>query len=113
MANSIREYIHVRDAAKICHDILDSKYCNRNFILTGAQPIKVQNTIKMIAEILRKDKLVAKFEQNSDNSSHYEYTPYSYIPRVGEKFTLPVHIDFGQGIIQLIEDVKRDLTSNN
>jgi len=62
----------------------------------------------MIAEILKKEKLKAEFEQEK-NSYHYEFTPYSYNPRIARKFTLPVHIDFGQGIIQLIEQIKGEL----
>ena len=105
---SIREYIHVKDAAKICLDILDSQYSNQHFVLTGSQPIKVKNTISMIGEILKKDKLVSEFKADK-TSYHYEFTPYSYNPRIGRKFTLPVHIDFGQGIIQLAEQIKSEL----
>ena len=107
-ADSIREYIHVRDAAKVCLDILDDQYSDQHFVITGAQPIKVKNTINMIAEILKKEKLKAEFEQE-ENSYHYMFTPYSYNPRIGKKFTLPVHIDFGQGIIQLIEQIRGEL----
>ena len=107
-ANSIREYIHVRDAAKVCLEIVDQQYSNQHFVITGTQPQKVNNTIKMIAEILKKDELDAEFEQG-ENNYHYEFTPYSYNPRIGRKFTLPVHIDFGQGIIQLIEQIRNEL----
>ena len=107
-ADSIREYIHVRDAAKVSLDILDDQYSNQHFVITGTQPIKVKNTINMIAEILKKEKLKAEFEQEG-NSYHYEFTPYSYNPSIGKKFTLPVHIDFGQGIIQLIEKIRCEL----
>jgi UDP-glucose 4-epimerase len=107
-ANSIREYIHVLDAAKVCLDIIDEKYTNQHFVITGAQPKKVKNTIKMIAEILKKEQLNISFEQGN-NSHHYEFTPYSYSPKVGRKFTLPVHIDFGQGIIQLVEQITNEL----
>ena len=109
-ADSIREYIHVRDAAKVCLEIMDEQYSNQHFVITGTQPIKVKNTINMIAEILKKKKLKAEFEQEG-NSYHYEFTPYSYNPRIGKKITLPVHIDFGQGIIQLIEQIRDELVN--
>ena len=107
-ADSIREYIHVRDAAKVCLDILDDEYINQHFVITGAQPKKVKNTIKMIAEILNMNEIDVDFEMG-ENSYHYEFTPYSYNPSVGKKFTLPVHIDFGQGILQLIEQIKNEI----
>ena len=110
-ANSIREYIHVRDAAKVCLDILEKQYSNQHFVITGSQPKKVKNTIKMIAEIMNINKIDTDFEQEG-SSYHYEFTPYSYNPTIGKKFTLPVHIDFGQGILQLIEQIKNELTSN-
>ena len=57
---------------------------------------------------MKKEKLITEFEQE-ENSSHYTFTPYSYNPRIGKKFTLPVHIDFGQGIIQLVEQIISEL----
>jgi UDP-glucose 4-epimerase len=107
-ADSRREYIHVKDAAQICLEMLDERYSNQHFVLTGNQQLKVKDTIRMIGEILRKDELKAIYNQDA-NSFHYEFTPYTYNPTTGKKYTLPVHIDFGQGILELIEEVKKEL----
>ena len=47
----IREYIHIRDAAKLSVKILDSKYENRHFIVTGNQSMKIKELLYMIKEI--------------------------------------------------------------
>jgi len=104
-ANSIREYIHVKDAANICNLLLGDQYKNQHFILTGNESIKVKDTIRMISEILQIKKTSVVFNKGN-KKDHYEYTPYSYIPSVGKKFINTTHIDFGQGIMHLIDNIK-------
>jgi UDP-glucose 4-epimerase len=49
-----------------------------------------------------------QFDVNK-NSSHYIRTPYSYQPKLGRKYIPPLHVDLGQGLLQLIGEVKGDL----
>jgi len=65
--------------------------------------MKVGSVLKMIAEILKED-LSFEFERNP-NSTHYEITPYSFSPKVGKKLIPPLHMDLGQGILRVIEEV--------
>ena len=44
----IRNYVHVKDAAQACIDLLDDKYKNEYFIISGSQTIKVKELLSMI-----------------------------------------------------------------
>jgi len=99
---SLREYIHVEDAATASVGILDKQYANENITLTGHQSMRVKDLLHMIQEILGKD---IELEYSKEKSlAHYDITPYSFVPKVGKKYAAPLHIDMGQGLIQLIEE---------
>jgi UDP-glucose 4-epimerase len=66
--------------------------------------MRVFDLMKMLAEILGmpdsvnfRDELYA---------GHYVRTPYAYQPKLGRKYAPPLHIDLGQGLLQLIEEVR-------
>ena len=104
---ALREYIHVEDAAECSLEILKSKYANQSIILTGHQPMKVGDVLKMITEMIGED---IQFEyENDPNNVHYLITPYSFSPKVGKKMAPPFHMDFGQGILRVIEEVHKKL----
>lgn len=104
---ALREYIHVEDAAQCSVEALKPEYKNERLVLTGHQSIKVGNVLKMIDEMLAFD-IQFEFEQNPDNS-HYEVTPYSFNTRIGRKLTPKLHVDLGQGILYVIEEVYKKL----
>lgn len=104
--DAIREYIHVLDAADSCIKMLDKKFNNQSFILTGHNPTSVKNFLNTVAEILSIKKNKIKFK-NKKYPGHYVTTPYSYIPKAGKKFLPTEHTDLGQGLINLIEYIKR------
>ena len=100
--DEIREYIHVRDAAKISARILDSKFYNKRFVITGHQAIPVRQMLSMIEEILKKP---IKITFNPDHESdHYKLTPYSFVPKIGEKFAPDIFTDMGQGLIECMAE---------
>jgi UDP-glucose 4-epimerase len=100
---SIREYIHVLDAANASVRAMGEEFKNENFLLTGHQSMKVQDLLKTLAEILdMSDKLDFKDE---DYPGHYVRTPYAYQPKLGKKYIPSSHIDLGQGLLQLIEEI--------
>ena len=45
--------------------------------------------------------------KNSNYTGHYVRTPYSYQPRLGRKYIPPVHVDLGQGLLQLIDGFRK------
>jgi len=104
---SLREYIHVEDAAMASIEILKPEYANESIVLTGHQPMEVGNVLKMISEMLGEE-IKFEFERNPNNV-HYKITPYSFNPKVGMKLAPPLHVDLGQGILRVIEDIHKKL----
>jgi UDP-glucose 4-epimerase len=100
---SMREYIHVEDAARASTSILNEPF-NGSIILTGQEPICVVDLFKMIAEILNfNDDSVELIE--GEYSGHYVRTPYAYQPKPGRKYIPSTHVDLGQGLLQLITEL--------
>ena len=102
---TMREYIHVEDAARSSVTILENDFLNQHVILTGQEQMKVIDLLKMLAEILGLPQDATKFIK-SKHSGHYIRTPYAYQPKLGRKYVPPMHIDLGQGLIQLIDEVQ-------
>lgn len=103
-ADSLREYIHVEDAAKASVVAMGDEFRNQSVVLTGQEPMKVIELLKMLAEILGRPDSVEFLE--GDQVGHYVRTPYAYQPKLGRKYIPPMHVDLGQGLLQLIEEVK-------
>jgi UDP-glucose 4-epimerase len=106
-SEALREYIHVDDAARASVIALGEEFCNQSVILTGQEPMKVLDLLEMLAEILDYKNPVEFIE--NDQAGHYVRTPYAYQPKLGRKFIPPMHVDLGQGLIQLIEEVRNHL----
>lgn len=107
---AIREYIHVEDAAKASVVALGDDFKNESIVLTGHEPMSVSDFMKMLSEILGFSDKVEFVD--SEKSGHYIRTPYAYQPKLGRKYTPPLHVDLGQGLIQLINEVTENLESN-
>jgi len=105
--DSVREYIHVEDAAKASVIALGMDFKNQHVVLTGQEPMKVLDMLKMLGEILGIENEV-EFD-NLEYAGHYIRTPYAYQNKVGRKFIPPMHVDLGQGLLQLISEIKAEL----
>jgi len=106
--DSMREYIHVEDAAKASVDILSNEFKNENIVLTGQEPMRVLEVLSMLTEILDLDKKSIIFTEDN-YEGHYDRTPYAYRPKIGKKYIPPVHVDLGQGLLQVIDDIRSQL----
>jgi UDP-glucose 4-epimerase len=106
-SESMREYIHVYDAAKASVDILNDNFVNESIVLTGQEPMRVLDMLKMLAEILGIPEGNVEFI-DGDYAGHYRRTPYAYQPKLGKKYIPPLHVDLGQGLIQVIGDISGD-----
>jgi UDP-glucose 4-epimerase len=101
---SVREYIHVEDAARASVIVLGDEFKNEHVVLTGHETLKVIDMLKMLSEILGIEKDI-QFE-DLPYAGHYVRTPYAYQTKLGRKFIPPLHVDLGQGLLQLIEELK-------
>jgi UDP-glucose 4-epimerase len=108
---AIREYIHVQDAARASVVALAEEFRNESVVLTGHQPIRVVDLLKMLAEILDLPGEVTC--RGEAYPGHYVRTPYAYQPKLGRKYAAQLHVDFGQGLLQLIDEVRSKLTDES
>lgn len=105
--DSLREYIHVEDAARACVEALSDEFLNKTIILTGQEAMKVLDLLEMIREIIEIDEPVHFSDE--PQIGHYTRTPYSEKRRTGLKYIPNVHIDLGQGLVELINEIREDL----
>lgn len=103
----IREYIHILDAAKGSVDILSEEFANQHVILTGQQQMKIKDLLMMIKEMLN-NKVKIEFLPANKNH-HYKFTPYSFAPKIGTRLTSKTYLDLGQGILDSIFTIYRDV----
>lgn len=103
---AMREYIHVEDAARASVAALGEEFRNQHVVLTGQEPMRVVDLLKMLAEILGMPQAVEFVE--AEHAGHYIRTPYAYQPKLGRKYAPPMHVDLGQGLLQLIGDIQKN-----
>ena len=105
---AMREYIHLEDAARATVVALSSEFCNASVVLTGQKVMRVSDLLKMLAEILGLPNALEFVEV--DYEGHYVRTPYAYQPKFGRKYVPPMHVDLGQGLLQLIDEIQPNKT---
>jgi len=104
--DSLREYIHVEDAALASVGALGVEFRNQSVVLTGQEPMRVSDLLEMLAEILGLHKSIEFIA--SKQAGHYVRTPYAYQPKLGRKYAPPLHVDLGQGLLQLIDEIREN-----
>jgi len=102
--NTMREYIHVDDAAKASLDVLQDEFRNQSVVLTGQEPMKVLDMLMMLSEILGFPSESVEFVEDK-YAGHYVRTPYAFQPKLGKKYIPSLHVDLGQGLVQIINDL--------
>ncbi len=102
-----REYIHVADAARLSVDILAPEYANQHLIITGHYPTRARDLFTMFSEILGRE-IQVEYAKPEIPDGHYRITPYHFHPRVGKKLTSNLYVDFGQGILQVLEQISQE-----
>jgi UDP-glucose 4-epimerase len=107
---AMREYIHVEDAARASVVALGDEFRNQSVIFTGHQSMLVADLMKMLAEILGFTNEVEFIE--GDNGGHYVRTPYAYQPKLGRKYAASLHVDLGQGLLQLIDQISNNTNTS-
>lgn len=100
----VREYIHVKDAARLSVNILGDKHKNQHIIITGHHQMKARDFLYTIKEILD-NKVEIEFNKSNQDSAHYTLTPYSFIPKIGYKLTTNRYFDMGQGLLECMNEI--------
>lgn len=106
--DSLREYIHIDDAAIASVSAIGERYKNESLVITGQEPMRVEDLLKRLAEILNIKKPI-EFQSSSAADSHYILTPYSYAPKKGKKYIPRNHTDLGAGLLELIESISYEI----
>ena len=106
---ALREYVHVDDASAATLQILAPEFENQNIIISGNQPMKIEDLFRMISEMLGKDLKINYL--HDAGSGHYQITPYAFMPKVGRKLIPSLTVDLGQGILRVMEEEHRRLNS--
>lgn len=99
----IREYIYIKDAAKLSVDILSEEFKNKHITITGHHPIKFRDMLNTIKEIMKDVNL--EFKAPRDDIAHYLMTPYTYVPKIGKKLVSNYYTDLGQGLLECITEM--------
>jgi len=101
-----REYIHAMDAAKMSLYALSEEYVNSSVMLTGYQRITCGELIELIRDILGGEVDFVDIEKDHNRiAGHYTRTPYVFRPDVSKKLVASNYIEFGQGLVNSIEDI--------
>ena len=106
--NSMRDYIHVKDAARISGRVIKKDFDNKTLIISGPQSYKITDILNIISEItdIKKIKFVKK--NKNKKYSHYLRTPYNV--EETETFALKLsdslNVDIGQGLTNLVYELK-------
>ena len=66
--------------------------------------MRVQDLLSMLAEMLGITRAIEFVD--GEHPGHYVRTPYAYQPKLGRKYMPPLHVDLGQGLLQLIDEVR-------
>ncbi len=101
----IREYLHVRDAAKLSVDILSNEFKNQHVIITGHHPMRTKDMLNMIQEILNHQTALEFVAVDPQSNAHYSLTPYSFIPKIGKKLVSNYYVDMGQGLLECLQEL--------
>jgi UDP-glucose 4-epimerase len=106
----IRQFIHARDAAKICDVIFNEKNPRQYLTVSGLEDIKIKDLLDLINETFDK-KLKIFCKKNKKSQIHYKNTPFSvnnniFQQNMGEKIIFKSYTDIRQGIYEMIAYLK-------
>ena len=104
---AVRKYINVFDAAKACVEILKNRYENKCVVLTGPKSIKISEVLEFLAKILNINSKII-FKDEKGNTGHYIKTPNLYEAKKGRGLLLRSRINFHDGLLSLIQDIKKN-----
>ncbi len=115
--NELREYVHVSDVAQASVQVLQPEFQNQRVVLTGHHPLRVRDLLEMIREMVGSDvqiefRPVDSAKVQTGQSAHYAMTPYTFHPEVVKKLVNLRYVDMGQGLLDCLEEIHRELSQD-
>ncbi len=101
--NSVRRYIYVKDAVKLCYKSISKKFDNKYLILTGKNGIDSNKLLSLFSKLFnipKKNSIYLK------NKGHYDKKPTPFKPRNG-KYIFPFRSNFKKNILEYVKDLKK------
>tara|TARA_B100001123_G_scaffold95079_3_gene109526 strand:+ start:1349 stop:2263 length:915 start_codon:yes stop_codon:yes gene_type:complete len=102
--DELREYVNVRDAARLSVEALDEVYRNQHVIVTGPYPIQLRQLLEMIREIVGQDVRI-ELGTSGDDYAHYQFTPVTFAPKIGYKLSSTRYLDLAQGLLECLHEI--------
>ncbi len=103
--NSIRKYIHVKDAAKATAQMILPKYKNLYINITGKKSYKVTDLFKLVSNLFN-IKYSVKYGITKD-TGHYIKSPKPFKIKKGLNYKFRKSISLKHGIEQLISSITK------
>ena len=98
----MREYLNVKDAAKMSALCLKKNYKNKFVYLTGKKKYSMKTVCQLIKKITKnKNKIIFKSKKLP---GHYIKNPYTFKPRSGIKLKLSKYINLENGIKSILNN---------
>jgi UDP-glucose 4-epimerase len=105
----IREYVHVKDAARSSVHVLADEFRNERVVVTGHHAMRFKDLLDMIREIVGDVEIELQPPDQDDarhgGSGHFVITPYSFRPKVAKKLVANPYLDMGQGLLECLEEI--------
>ena len=99
---NIREYINVKDAAKIALKTIHKKYANKHVKITGNKKTSVIKALEIIKKELGFNSKI--IYQNKNEVGHYINSPENLIIKKAKKINLRHNTPFNIGIREIIQN---------
>lgn len=106
--DSVREYIHIFDAARETVRISEDRdFENKAVLITGHQRMKIEEFFTMLKEIIGKDVTIRYTP--AEQHKHYVITPYSFEVDVPIRVNLTTYVDISEGILDCLCEVQKEI----
>ena len=100
----IRNYINIKDAAKICIDMLDKKYSNKYFSIIGKERFSIKKLINLISKKTGTKKIIYYKNKLPGGGTHYKVNPFTYKVKEAKFLKVKKPVKLEEGIEEIIDD---------
>jgi UDP-glucose 4-epimerase len=106
--SEVREFIHVRDAARLAVVAKESRFRNTVLHLVGSEKLTTRQLLSMVNEIMGGE---LKISYDAEPvKGRYHMTPYTFVSRsnTGQRLSNETYIDFGTGLIEMLHEIEAE-----